>query len=218
MNNKKIYFILLPAILVLFVLVAVIYFSGATKPKEIGKDLGKNTIVEDPDKVEVNSAKNNVGGKKSGKAGILKNAEEERNASICLDYEDEEYAVGCISLVAQKTRDLGACSLIKNQMEMVKCFDMTLFSKAADEGNVEFCKEMKEDEMSRSCVVNLVELGKIQKGDCGKFEKREKEYCDNYYSYLGDVAAAYSANNEGDCGNINNESAKAYCLDKFAVR
>jgi hypothetical protein len=215
MNNKKIYFILLPAVIILIALVAMLYFSGFTKPRklEIPSDEKSNIVnQEEQNKQPVTKPKT------SGKNDILKMAEAENNPSKCLEYEDEEYAVGCISLVAQRTRNLNSCSLIKNQMEMVKCFDMTLFSKAAIDGNSEFCQEMKDDEMSRSCVVNLVELGKIKRDDCKNLKDREKGYCDFYYSYLGDVAAANSADEEGDCGSINNESAKAFCLDKFAVR
>lgn len=210
MQEKKIYLILLPAILVFLGIVAFLAFSGIIgqkKPTNIPTVEQKTTAP----KVEVPNTP------ATGEAGgdFLLIAEQSQDASKCLGFTDEHYAMACVSVVAQKLQDPSACSVIKNQLEMVKCVDMVKFDKGVKGAKLSDCSGITDNDLSMACVVNLIDAKGFTIDDCQSLSEREKGFCQGHISFLKDVAAAKAAEKESDCQAITNDSAKSHCLDKF---
>jgi hypothetical protein len=217
MQEKKIYLILLPSILVFLGIVGFLVFSGVLKPRiELGKQAPlTGEIEQDNQQGAVDIVQTPT---TSTEGDFLKLADETKDASKCLGFSDERYVAACAAEIGRRTSDAGACSVIKNQVEMVKCVDMVSFDKAFKGGDIKDCIKIGDDNLSQSCVVNIIDSKELQLDDCQVLPERERDFCKGYLSYLNDMTMAKTVSLESDCQSISNESAKAHCLDRFPIK
>ncbi|MBD3248216.1 hypothetical protein GF382_02910 [Candidatus Falkowbacteria bacterium] len=173
-----------------------------------GQELTGEEIVKDD---EEEPADDNV--KQADDSSIYRNAESKNDPKLCQQITNKELIDGCIANIAANNYNIDACEEISENSERQTCRDMAYFKQAGKSSDTDICKNIKDDYLSKACLVDLIQSRNVR--DCSVFSGSQKETCQNHLSYINDIERFKNAKSIKDCEAIDNEAAKAHCLDKF---
>jgi hypothetical protein len=142
---------------------------------------------------------------------------ENKTADNCLNIEDEGLRLQCIMLAAERLIDENLCSLLGEGEGFQNCLDKVNYKKAVSQNKINFCLDIKNDNLNQSCVIKILSsAADLKESDCGSLPEREGEYCLDYLTFKKDYGIYQNSEKIEDCEEITSDGVREFCLYKFA--
>ncbi len=140
-----------------------------------------------------------------------------KNADACLSIEDEDVRYQCVILAAERLSDENLCSLLGGGKDFQDCLDKVNCKKAVSQNKINFCLDIKNDNLNQSCVIKILSsTTDLKESDCGSLPEREGGYCLDYLTFKNDYGIYQNSEKIEDCEEITSNGVKEFCLYKFA--
>jgi hypothetical protein len=114
----------------------------------------------------------------------------------------------CVKLLAVNLANYELCNHIKNKDTLAACQDRVNYEIAVQQKDLKPCQQIKQENLSTSCVINVISQEQYSVEDCQQLPDRQKDICLNYILFN----KAISNDDVLLCQGIPSEEDKTGCM------